>query len=222
MTGTKLSRADLNSIFIKIAIDMRGHVDQLRDLDAVMGDGDLGVTIGMGSDAVIAYMESPDETDIGKMLVKCGMNVNKVNPSTFGTLQASAFIGAGKTVLNKTEITVVDLIAMGNGAIDGIKKRGKAEVGDKTMLDSLVPAVETFQRSFDEKGDILKALNAAVSAAEAGMLATDHMKAKFGRGTWRPDGTVGQRDGGATAFYFMIESFARHLKELLLNQARPV
>ncbi len=218
MTGIKLNRADLISVLINVARDMKGHVDRLRDLDAVMGDGDLGVTVGMGSDAMIAYLAAPDETDIGKMLVKCGMNVNKVNPSTFGTLQASAFMGAGKAVLNKTEITVVDLIAMGNGAIDGIKKRGKAEVGDKTMLDSLVPAVETFQRSFNGNGDIVEALRAAVSAAEAGMLATDHMKAKFGRGSWRPDGTVGKRDGGATAFYFMIESFARHLRELLNNR----
>jgi dihydroxyacetone kinase-like protein len=201
------------SILIKVAGDMKGHVDPLRDLDAVMGDGDLGVTIGMGSDAMIAYLASPDETDIGKMLAKCGMNVNKVNPSTFGTLQASAFMGAGKAVLNKAEITAADLILMGNGAIDGIKKRGKAEVGDKTMLDSLVPAVEAFQRTFHEKKDITEALKAAVSAAEAGMLATDNMKAKFGRGSWRPDGTVGKRDGGATAFYFMIESFARHLLE---------
>jgi dihydroxyacetone kinase-like protein len=214
-----LNRADLTSVLIKVAGDMKEHVDQLRDLDAVMGDGDLGVTIGMGSDAMIAYLADPDETDIGKMLVKCGMNVNKVNPSTFGTLQASAFMGAGKAVLNKTEITVADLIAMGNGAIDGIKKRGKAEVGDKTMLDSLVPAVETFQRSFDRTDDIAEALKAAVSAAEAGMLATDTMKAKFGRGSWRPDGTAGKRDGGATAFYFMIESFARHLRDLVDNQA---
>ena len=218
MTDVKLNRAELISVFINVARDMKGHVDRLRDLDAVMGDGDLGVTVGMGSDAMIVYLAAPDETDIGKMLVKCGMNVNTVNPSTFGTLQASAFMGAGKAVLNKTEITVVDLIAMGNGAVDGIKKRGKAEVGDKTMLDSLVPAVETFQRSFNGNRDIVEALRAAVSAAEAGMLATDNMKAKFGRGSWRPDGTVGKRDGGATAFYFMIESFARHLRELLDNR----
>ena len=165
MTGIRFNRSDLTSVLIKVASDMNGHVDQLRDLDAVMGDGDLGVTIGMGSDAMIAYLAAQDETDIGKMLVKCGMNVNKVNPSTFGTLQASAFMGAGKAVLNKTEITVVDLISMGKGAIDGIKKRGKAEVGDKTMLDSLVPAVETFQRSYNEKEDIVEALKAAVSAA---------------------------------------------------------
>jgi phosphoenolpyruvate---glycerone phosphotransferase subunit DhaL len=219
MTGITFNQSDLTSVLIKVACDMKGHVDELRDLDAVMGDGDLGVTVGMGADAMIVYLTAPDETDIGKMLVKCGMNVNKVNPSTFGTLQASAFMGAGKAVLNKTEITVGDLIAMGNGAIDGIKKRGKAEAGDKTMLDSLVPAVETFKRSFHENREMGEALKAAVSAAEAGMLATDQMKAKFGRGSWRPDGTVGKRDGGATAFYFMIESSARHLRELVNNRA---
>ena len=219
MRGIRLNRTDLISVLIGVAQDMKGHVDELRDLDAVMGDGDLGVTVGMGSDALIAYLAVPDETDLGKMLFKCGVNVNKVNPSTFGTLQASALMGAGKAVLSKTEIGVEELIAMGNGAIDGIKKRGKAEVGDKTILDALVPAVETFQRSFAEKGDVVAALKAAVSAAEAGMVATDHMKAKFGRGSWRPDGTVGKRDGGATAFYYLIASFARHLEELVQNRA---
>lgn len=219
MKGIQLNRADLVSVLVQVAGDMKGHVDHLRDLDAVMGDGDLGVTVAMGSDALIAYLAAPDETDLGKMLIKCGMNVNKVNPSTFGTLQASALMGAGKAVLNKTEISVEDLIAMGKGAIDGIQKRGKAEVGDKTMLDSLVPAVEAFQRSFAEKGDLAAALKAAASAAEAGMLATDQMKAKFGRGSWRPDGTVGKRDGGATAFYYMIDSFAKHLEELVHNRA---
>jgi phosphoenolpyruvate---glycerone phosphotransferase subunit DhaL len=213
MTEAKMQVNDFVSILIEVAGDMKGRVDQLRDLDAVMGDGDLGVTVGMGSEAMIAYLSAPDETDLGKMLAKCGMNVNKVNPSTYGTLQASAFMGAGKAVINKTEITVADLIAMGYGAIDGIKKRGKAEVGDKTMLDSLVPAVDTFQKVYNEKGDVKEALEKAVAAAEAGMKATDQMKAKFGRGSWRPDGTAGQRDGGATAFYFIIESFARHWRE---------
>ncbi len=219
MRDVKLSREDLSEVLIAVARDMKGHVDQLRDLDAAAGDGDLGVTVGMGADALIAYLTTPDETDIGKLLAKCGMNVNRVNPSTFGTLQASALMGAGKAVFGKTELMVGDLIAMGNGAIDGIKKRGKAEIGDKTMLDSLVPAVEAFQRSLDDGGDVVGALKAAVSAAEAGMLATENMKAKHGRGSWRPDGTVGKRDGGAAALYFMVESFAGHLTELVDRRA---
>jgi dihydroxyacetone kinase-like protein len=215
MTDVKLTLTDIVSILIALAADMKRHIDELRELDAVIGDGDLGVTIELGAKAITSYFAAPDETDTGRMLVKCGMNINRANPSTFGTLLASAFLGAGKAVQNKPDITADDLVLMGNGAIDGIKKRGKAEVGDKTMLDALVPAVEAFQRHLDEKGNIAEALKAAVAAAEAGMQATANMRARVGRGSYRQDGTLGVRDGGATAMYFLIESFARHLAATL-------
>jgi dihydroxyacetone kinase-like protein len=215
MTDVKLAFQDITSILTGVAVDMKGHIDELRELDAVIGDGDLGVTIGLGADAMASYLAAPDETDVGKMLAKCGMNLNKANPSTFGTLLASAFLGAGKAVQNKPDITADDLVLMGNGAIDGIKKRGKAEFGDKTMLDALVPAVEALKKSLDEKKNTPDALKAAVAAAEAGMKATANMRARVGRGSYRQDGTLGVCDGGATAMYFLIESFARHLARKL-------
>ena len=211
MTDVSLTSTDIISILREVAADMKKHVDELRELDAVIGDGDLGVTIELGANAISSYLADPDETDVGKMLAKCGLNINRTNPSTFGTLLAAAFQGAGKEAQNKLAITADDLASMGDGAIDGIKRRGKAEVGDKTVLDSLVPAVSAFRESFAEKGDITDALRAAVTAAERGMQATADMRAKVGRGSYRPDGTVGVRDGGATAMYFLIESFAKHL-----------
>ncbi|MDD5039338.1 MAG: dihydroxyacetone kinase subunit L [Dehalococcoidales bacterium] len=215
MTDIKLALKDIVLILIKVSADMKMHIDELRELDAVIGDGDLGVTFGLAAEAIASYLAALDETDTGKMLAKCGMNINRTNPSTFGTLLASAFLGAGKAVQNKPEITANDLILMGNGAIDGIKKRGKAEIGDKTILDSLVPSVEAFQRNFAEKGDIAEAMKSAVLAAEAGMQTTANMRARVGRGSYRQDGTMGIRDGGATAMYFLIESFARHLNATL-------
>ena len=86
------------------------------------------------------------------------------------------------------------------------------------MLDSLVPAVESFQKSFNGTKNIQESLKTAVSAAYAGMISTENLKSKFGRGSWRPDGTLGKRDGGATALYFMIESFARHLIDIIENK----
>jgi dihydroxyacetone kinase-like protein len=216
MTGIKLDYTDIVSILRAVANDMKGHVDELRELDAVVGDGDLGVTVELGADAMGAYLAAPDETDIGKMLASLGMNLNKANPSTFGTLLASAFLGAGRVVQDRPEITGGDLIAMGCGAIDGIKKRGKAEVGDKTMLDSLVPAVEVFEQSYETTGNVEEALKSAAAAAEDGMKATADMKAKFGRASWRSDGGLGHRDAGAAAMYHMIESFARHLAANLI------
>ena len=217
MTDAKLTSKDIVSILTKVAADMKGHINELRELDAIIGDGDLGITMELGANAMASFLASANEADVGKMLVRCGISINKANPSTFGTLLASAFMGAGKAVQNKTEITAADLALMGNGAIEGIKNRGKAEVGDKTMLDTLVPAVAAFKKSLDEKMSIAEALKAAVSAAEAGMQATASMRAKVGRGSYRQNGTVGVRDGGATAMYFMAESFARHLTAALAS-----
>ena len=211
MVNIKLTFSDIVTILQKVAIDIKEHIGELRELDAASGDGDLGITVELGANTMTAYLNAPDESDVGKMLAKLGMNANKANPSTFGTLLASAFIGAGKAMQEKTEITASDLVLMGLGAIDGIKKRGKADVGDKTMLDALMPAVETFKRGLDGGKDIITALKESVTAAQAGMLATANMKAKFGRASYRQDGCVGVRDGGATAMYFLIESFSRHL-----------
>jgi dihydroxyacetone kinase-like protein len=169
----------------------------------------------LGANAIITLEPAPDETDVGKMLAKYGMNINRANPSTFGTLLTSAFLGAAKEVQNKSEINSEDLILMGRGAVTGIKNRGKAEVGDKTMLDSLIPAMEAYEKSASKNISIIESLKAAVSEAEAGMQATANMRAKLGRGSYRQDGTIGVRDGGAVAMYYLIESFARQLNTIL-------
>ena len=215
MDELMITRQDLVTILQKTAVDIKKHVNELRDLDAALGDGDLGVTIELGSNAMLAYLSAQDEVDIGRMLAKMGMDINKVNPSTFGTLLASAFMGAGKAVQGKTILFAGDLLPMGYGAIDAIKKRGKAEVGDKTMLDALVPAVKSYDESISSNNDINQALQLAATASEKGLNATAEMKAKFGRVSWRPDGGVGLKDGGATALYFLISSFTMHLIEII-------
>ncbi len=200
---------DIKSVLIAVASDLKSHAEELRQLDARVGHGYLGVTIELASKAMTDYLASSTETDIGKLLAQCGMNINKVSPSTFGTILASAFIGGGKAVAGKENIGLSELVLIGDGAVDNIKKRGKAESGDKTLLDALVPAVESLKNSSgpDEK----QALKTAVKSAEEGMRATVNMKAKFGRAQWFQEGSVGVQDGGATAIFYMIKSFAEHI-----------
>ena len=199
----------IKSVLQSVAADLKSHSEELRQLDARVGDGDLGVTIELASQAMTDYLATSAETDIGKLLAQCGMNINKVSPSTFGTILASAFMGGGKTVIGKEKIGVSELILIGEGAVENIKKRGKAEAGDKTLLDALIPAIETLKASTgkDEK----QALDAAVISAEGGKNATVKMKAKFGRGQWFQNGSIGVQDGGATAMYYMIKSFAEYI-----------
>ena len=206
-----LTTSNIIAILKAAASDFESHSEELRQLDAVIGDGDLGVTVELGSKALREYLASPDEGNISQLLMKCGLQFNKASPSTFGTLLASAFMGASKAAARQEKIEIKDFGPMGDGAVDGVKKRGKAEVGDKTMLDCLVPAVEAFKKELAGGKDTEAALKAAVMAAEEGMKATIPMMSKHGRASWHGENTVGVQDAGATALYYLIESFARHL-----------
>ena len=206
-----ITSIDIVSILKGVVSDFESHNEELRQLDAIIGDGDLGVTVDLGSKALRDYLSSVDEINIGQLLANCGLQFNKASPSTFGTLLASAFMGAGKAVMGKAEIKNEDLGLMGDGAVEGIKKRGKAEVGDKTMLDCLVPAVEAFKKESVNGIEPVTALKAAQKAAEDGMKATIPLMSKHGRASWHREKTIGVQDAGATAMYYLIESFIRHL-----------
>ena len=210
-----LTTEDFVSILKETAADFQGHSEELRQLDAVIGDGDLGVTIDLGSKGLREYLAAQEETNVGQLLAKCGLQFNKASPSTFGTLLASAFMGAGKAVTDKEKNAIEDLGLMADGAVDGIKKRGKAEVGDKTMLDCLVPAVDSFKKELAGGAAPEAALKASLAAAEEGMKATVPMMSKHGRASWHREKTIGVQDAGATAMYYLIESFFRHVTSRL-------
>lgn len=211
MSAISLEIDSVKSVLRSVATDLKSHSEELRQLDAKVGDGDLGVTIELASQAMTDYLASSAETDIGKLLAQCGMNINKVSPSTFGTILASAFMGGGKAVVGKEKIGVNELIMIGEGAVENIKKRGKAEAGDKTLLDALIPSVESLKNSAGQ--DDKQSLNDAVKSAEEGMKATVNMKARFGRAQWFKEGSVGVQDGGATAIFYMIRSFVEHIQD---------
>jgi phosphoenolpyruvate---glycerone phosphotransferase subunit DhaL len=211
LVSQRLSTATLIPILKEAASAWSCHRDEIQQLDAIIGDGDMGVTVELASKAMADYLANPGEEDIGKLLMKCGMQINKSSPSTFGTLLASAFMDAGKAVLGRKEIQVKDLLLVGRGAVDGVKKRGKAEIGDKTMIDALVPAVEAFQQALANGIDQKTAIEAAIQGARVGMEATIKMRAKYSRASYRKDGGVGVQDAGATAMYYLIESFGHSL-----------
>jgi dihydroxyacetone kinase-like protein len=202
-----IDTATLIAVLKEAAAEWRRHSDELRQLDAVVGDGDMGVTVELGSKAMADCLADPGGEDMGKLLIKCGMQINKASPSTFGTLLASAFMEAGKVVLGQKEIQLKDLAAVGRGAVDGVKKRGKADIGDKTMVDALVPAVDAFEQALGKGAGG----TAAIEAAKGGAEATVKMKAKYSRASYRPDGGVGVQDAGAAAMHYLIEALGRGL-----------
>ena len=211
MSQLQIDAIGISTILENVASDLKEHCEELGDLDSKIGDGDLGITIGLFCSAISDYLSSINEKDIGKLLVQCGIRINAANPSTFGTILASAFIGGGKAVLGKTNLELYDLVYIGDGAVESIQKRGKAEIGGKTLLDTLVPTVNKFKEEISKGSDLDKAISIAVSAAQEGMKSTINMKAKYGRAACFQDNSIGIQDAGATAFYYLIESFAKYL-----------
>jgi dihydroxyacetone kinase-like protein len=209
-----LDSKGLRGLLLEVAAALTQHSEEIRELDATVGDGDLGITVELMAKALVEFADSSVETDIGRLLMQCGMAVNRANPSTFGTVVASGFMGGGKAVAGKTSVDLADWVAIGEAAIESIKSRGKASVGDKTLLDALVPAAEALKAERDKGGDGQTAMRAAAQACEEGMKATAGMVAKCGKARVFREKSMGVQDGGATAMYYMLKAAAEYIDTL--------
>lgn len=191
--------------------DMELRSDELRDLDAHMGDGDLGVTMTLGGRALLEASGQVQTDDIGKLLFQCGVRFNQAAASTFGVLFATGLMAAGKTLNGKTAIGFSEMVAAAEAGEAAIMARGKANPGDKTMLDAIHPAIIALQKSRDSGTTMQDGLNAALQAAIEGAESTRAMQSKVGRASWLGDKSVGLADPGAVAISRILESVSRFL-----------
>ena len=195
----------------KIAEKIRENKDFLTDLDREIGDADHGVNMARGFSAVEEKLPK-DETDIGLMLKKTGMTLLSTVGGASGPLYGTAYMEAGKIAAGKTEITAEDFGAMLAAAIAGIQKRGKAERGEKTMLDALIPAYEAYTAKVAEGANIVTALDAACAEAEKGIEFTKTIRATKGRASYLGDRRIGHQDPGATSATLTLETIRDFLR----------
>jgi dihydroxyacetone kinase-like protein len=196
--------AELKSAISQAMTQVATHADELRDLDAALGDGDLGITVSSGSKAIIAALEGIDESVSPSDLAKaCAKAFANANPSTMAALVAGALLAGSKVWVDKTEIDRAAAVDFVRAAADSISKRGKSEVGDKTILDAMVPAVDALSTATDAESG----LQAAIAAAEKGVIDTKELQSKRGRASWLQERSVGLQDPGATAFLRLLQSW---------------
>lgn len=205
---------EVKELFFELEKTAKIKKDELIELDSAMGDGDLGITMEKAFTAAREEAEKFDGENIGKLLKKVGFAMANKAAATMGTLTATAFINAGKAIDGKKEIDFDDLILMFDHGIKGIKERGKAEVGDKTMLDCLVPANNALKESNESGKNIKEGMKKAVLAAEEGVENTKNMVSQFGRAHYYGEKSKGKKDPGATAAYFFLETLYSYLEEL--------
>lgn len=178
------------------------------DLDAVVGDGDFGYSMARGFEIVLSDWDSFDRTDIGTFLKKIAVVITSRVGGTSGPLWGTAFLRAGAVAADKTELTSGDVLAMLRAAIEGIMKRGNSDLGDKTLLDALVPAVDELEKALGEGDGASAAIRRAATTARERAEATREMIAKRGRAAYTGERSIGTLDAGAIAIAIMFEQVA--------------
>jgi len=208
----KLNKSFMKVVLGEIAKVMEEQKEYLIELDGAMGDGDLGLTMSSGFKAVYEEIDNVDSEDMGTLLMKLGMKMNSVVPSTMGTLISTCFIKSSKEARGKIEVDLLDIARMGRAAVNGVMERGKAKIGHKTMLDALNPAVESLENSAQVGIAIKEAFEKSYEAAKNGVENTKTMKSVHGRAAYYGDKSLGRPDSGAVAVMFIFKGILKSFK----------
>lgn len=202
---------DASAILDKLAEVFQLNKDHLNDLDSKIGDGDHGLSMARGFGAAAKHVQDKSPASVGAVLMEGGMQFNEAAGSTIGILMFTAMREAGKAAGDKAQVTLPDLAAMLEAAIQGIMKRGKAQVGQKTILDSLHPALEALKAGLASGTEEEKLVAQVIQAAADGAEATRDMKPEAGRARWFSERSVGQIDPGAVSGHLIVKTVGDYL-----------
>lgn len=206
-----ISTDDLKNMMAAISEMISANRDALNKLDAALGDGDHGTGISTGFAATIeAVTGATSPADVMKL--SASILMNRMGGSS-GALYGTLFLKAAMHIKNKDEISGSDFATMLQKGCDGVAQRGKSQVGDKTMLDALSPAVDILAQKIAENMSFIEALHEAAIAAETGAESTEKMQAKHGRAKFVGERAIGHRDAGAQSIALMFRAIADYWKE---------
>lgn len=209
-----ITSAELPDLFASVAKIMHEKSAELCEMDALLGDGDLGLTMGKGFGALPEILRGLDEPSIGKTLVKAGMKMASVVPSTMGTLMSSGIMYGGKAIAEDGQIDAGTFLRFLNGFADGIMKRGKCKRGERTVLDAIAPAADCVAQALahDPELSLAAAAAAAAAGAQTGVEATRQMEPKYGKAAVHKAAARGKVDQGACAGLYMIQGFDSYIQ----------
>lgn len=194
-----------------MAAAMEENRRYLTKLDSEIGDGDHGNNMNRGFQAALEGLDDADPSTPADVFKAVYLALVRKVGGAAGPLYGTAFMQASKALADKEEVSAEDAAEALQAALDGIKHRGKAEVGDKTMVDALQPAVQAAKKAADE-GSVAGVLRAAAEAAEQGAESTVPMTARRGRASYLGGRAEGHQDPGATSTYLLLDAAARTLE----------
>jgi dihydroxyacetone kinase-like protein len=191
------------------AAEVGAKKEQLTQLDAAVGDGDHGINMDRGMSAVLAKLDAAtEEQDIGALLKTVGMTLVSTVGGAGGPLYGTLFLQMGTAVSGKDELGPDDWAAALEAGIAGVQARGKAEPGDKTMIDALIPGRDALKSALAEGASFEDALRQSADAAGQGMRDTVPLVARKGRASYLGERSAGHQDPGATSSHLLLEAAA--------------
>jgi dihydroxyacetone kinase-like protein len=214
MTASALDRLDL--VLRTMADTIVENTVYFSELDTVVGDGDFGYSLRSGFEVVQAEYETFDHTCTGSMLKKVGFVLSSKVGGSSGPIWGTAFLRAAVAAGDKTELTTDDVIAILRAAIAGIMHRGGASLGEKTLLDALVPAVDALEAGLARDAGPERDSTALQEAADAATKAAEETKSMLamrGRAAYTGERSIGSVDAGATAIGVILQSVSAAWRE---------
>jgi len=203
-----MERSSLETVKFVVRTMAQTAVDNEKyfgDLDAVVGDGDFGYSLARGFEKVLLDWDTIEYNNIGTFLKKVSLIVTSRIGGTSGPIWGTAFLRAAIAIGDKQEIDAKDAIGMLRAAIEGIKKRGQSDLGDKTLLDALIPAVDQMEQALSSSTNVPTALAQAAAVARERAEATRGLIAKRGRAAYTGERSIGTLDAGAMGVAVMFE-----------------
>jgi phosphoenolpyruvate---glycerone phosphotransferase subunit DhaL len=199
-------RDDLLAWVRAYALVVSNNRERLNMLDAEIGDGDHGSNMDRGMQAVLGKLPDLADKDFGTVLKAVGMTLVSTVGGASGPLYGTMFLKMGQAACGKLELGLAEWIEVLEAGVEGVIMRGKAAQGDKTMVDTLVPALRALQEAAGS--GCSEALRASAAAAKKGMLATVPMVARKGRASYLGERSAGHQDPGATSARMMLQACA--------------
>ncbi len=182
--------------------------EYLTDLDSAIGDADHGINMNRGMQAVVAKIDGLETNDLGLLFKTVGMTLVSTVGGAGGPLYGTLFLQLGVATGGMTEIDAKAWLEALRAAVSGVQARGKAEAGDKTMLDALMPARDALAEAVGEGVGFAEALRRSMEAGEAGAKATIPLVARKGRASYLGERSAGHQDPGATSSYLLLKTAA--------------
>jgi dihydroxyacetone kinase-like protein len=210
-----LNAGEFKQILRKIAVRIEEESDYLSDLDRKIGDGDHGVTMVIGWTAITDKLnELEDENDLGIIFKSIAMSFLNAVGASVGPLYGKAFLRASMVAKEKTELDHEEIVKFWSAAVTAIVELGKAEVGDKTMVDTWIPIVKSLESSLEQGKEFVASLDLAVQAGELGMNSTKDLVSQKGRSSRLGERAQGHVDPGAASAFIIFSTFVDTYKVL--------